>query len=72
MILRVLSSSGKLLGKINFVDLAGYEDPKRTGAKGMDFTEMNKVKETLHTLLKVIYAFNANETHVPYSYKILW
>ncbi|PSS33062.1 Kinesin-like protein [Actinidia chinensis var. chinensis] len=60
------SSNTKLLGKINFVDLAGYEDARRKSFEGLNLVESSRFNKSLYALLNVIYAINANETHVPY------
>ncbi|XVE58520.1 hypothetical protein DITRI_Ditri04bG0175900 [Diplodiscus trichospermus] len=55
-----------LLGKMNFVDLAGYEDGRRKSTDGVDVLENNKINKSIYALQNVIYALNANESHVPY------
>ncbi|XAR53651.1 Plus-end-directed kinesin ATPase [Bertholletia excelsa] len=60
------SSDTKLLGKINFVDLAGYEDIRRKSSEGLNLAESSKINKSLYALQNVVYALNANETHVPY------
>ncbi|PIM98594.1 Plus-end-directed kinesin ATPase [Handroanthus impetiginosus] len=56
----------KLVNKINFVDLAGYEDPKRCSRDGMTPAESNRINKPLYALLNVVSAINANEIRVPY------
>ncbi|XP_047968200.1 kinesin-like protein KIN-10C isoform X2 [Salvia hispanica] len=53
----------KLANKINFVDLAGYEDLRKQGTTPVDSNRKNK---SLYALLNVISAISANETRVPY------
>lgn len=53
-------------GKMNFVDLAGYEDIRRKSSEGLIFVENTKVNKSIYTLYNVVYALNANESHVPY------
>ncbi|PSR93458.1 Kinesin-like protein [Actinidia chinensis var. chinensis] len=60
------SSTTKLLGKINFVDLSGYEDARRKSFEGLILVESSRFNKSLYALLNVIYAINANETRVPY------
>ncbi|KAG1361323.1 kinesin-like protein KIN-10C [Cocos nucifera] len=55
-----------LVGKMNFVDLAGYEDTKQKITAKSHPAENAKVNKSLYTLLNVIYALNANETYIPY------
>ncbi|KAJ0966670.1 hypothetical protein J5N97_023587 [Dioscorea zingiberensis] len=54
------------LGKINFIDLAGYEDAKHISNPKPHLSETAKVNKSLFQLLNVVYALNANEIHVPY------
>ncbi|XP_052204728.1 kinesin-like protein KIN-10C [Diospyros lotus] len=70
LIVRILfnkeDSNVKLLGKINFVDLAGYEDARRKSCEGLNLVESNRVNKSLYALLNVVYALNTNEGRVPY------
>ncbi|XP_019709533.1 kinesin-like protein KIN-10B [Elaeis guineensis] len=59
-------TSRSLVGKMNFVDLAGYEDTKQKSNAKSHPAESAKVNKSLYTLLNVIYALNANETYIPY------
>ncbi|XVF53585.1 hypothetical protein PTKIN_Ptkin05aG0110100 [Pterospermum kingtungense] len=54
------------LGKMNFVDLAGYEDGRRKSTDGVNLLENNKINKSIYALQNVVYALNANESHVPY------
>ncbi|XVF12519.1 hypothetical protein REPUB_Repub08aG0125400 [Reevesia pubescens] len=54
------------LGKMNFVDLAGYEDSRRKSTDGVNLLENNKINKSIYALQNVVYALNANESHVPY------
>ncbi|KAK1409137.1 hypothetical protein QVD17_35662 [Tagetes erecta] len=56
----------KCLGKMNFVDLAGYESAHRNSVDGTNFIEGTQINKSLNALLNVIHAVNANETRVPY------
>ncbi|XVE64243.1 hypothetical protein DITRI_Ditri07aG0085700 [Diplodiscus trichospermus] len=53
-------------GKMNFVDLAGYEDGRRKSTDGVNLLENNKINKSIYALQNVVYALNANESHVPY------
>ncbi|KAH1075424.1 hypothetical protein J1N35_027752 [Gossypium stocksii] len=53
-------------GKMNFVDLAGYEDAKRKSTSSFNLLENNKINKSIYALHNVVYALNANESHVPY------
>ncbi|KAB1204842.1 Kinesin-like protein KIF22 [Morella rubra] len=55
-----------LVGKMNFVDLAGYKDTRRTGADGVDLVESTKINKSIYALYKVVYSLNANGSHVPF------
>ncbi|KAI9161133.1 hypothetical protein LWI28_014691 [Acer negundo] len=52
--------------KMNFVDLAGYEDARRKSSEGLNLIEITKVNKSIYALHKVVTALNANENHVPY------
>ncbi|KAL8557166.1 hypothetical protein ACS0TY_004571 [Phlomoides rotata] len=54
--------------KINFVDLAGYQDLRRSGITP---AESNRKNKSLYALLNVVSAINANEMRVPYRESIL-
>ncbi|KAM0942057.1 putative plus-end-directed kinesin ATPase [Dioscorea sansibarensis] len=54
------------LGKMNFIDLAGYEDVKRISDPKPHLSESAKINKSLFQLLNVVYALNANEMYVPY------
>ncbi|KAL8095879.1 kinesin-like protein KIN-10C isoform X2 [Apium graveolens] len=66
----VLSNSGnsnaKLVGKMNFVDLAGYEDARRISVDHANSGETANINKSLYALLNVVYAVNTNESRVPY------
>ncbi|KAK8599472.1 hypothetical protein V6N13_077393 [Hibiscus sabdariffa] len=54
------------LGKMNFVDLAGYEDGRRKSTVGVNLLENNIINKSIYALHNVIYALNADDSHVPY------
>ncbi|KAE8733912.1 ATP binding microtubule motor family protein, putative isoform 2 [Hibiscus syriacus] len=54
------------LGKMNFVDLSGYEDVRKKGTGGVNLQESNIINKSIYALHNVVYALNANESHVPY------
>ncbi|KAK6936827.1 hypothetical protein RJ641_033857 [Dillenia turbinata] len=56
----------QFVGKMNFVDLAGYEDIRRKISDGPNITESAKINKSLYAIQNVIHALNANEGHVPY------
>ncbi|XP_017255246.1 kinesin-like protein KIN-10C isoform X2 [Daucus carota subsp. sativus] len=66
----VLSDSGnpnsKVVGKMNFVDLAGYEDARRNSIDCANPVETANINKSLYALLNVVYALNTNESRVPY------
>ncbi|GER51013.1 alpha/beta-Hydrolases superfamily protein [Striga asiatica] len=58
--------TAKLANKINFVDLAGYEDPRKSSREGVTPTENNRKNKSLFALLSVVNAINSSESRVPY------
>ncbi|CAH1438997.1 unnamed protein product [Lactuca virosa] len=58
--------SSKLVGKMNFIDLAGYENSRRNTFDGTNLNESTRINKSLNALLNVIHAINANESRVPY------
>lgn len=46
--------------------LSGYEDARRTSRDGGALLDGNRTNKSLHAVLNVVYALNANEIHVPY------
>ncbi|XP_039046563.1 kinesin-like protein KIN-10C [Hibiscus syriacus] len=54
------------LGKMNFVDLSGYEDGRKKSTDGVNLQENNIINKSIYALHNVVYALNANESHVPY------
>ncbi|KAK4384974.1 Kinesin-like protein KIN-10C [Sesamum angolense] len=56
----------KLVNKINFVDLAGYEDPKKSSRDGITPAKSNGINKSLYAILNVVTAIYANEIRVPY------
>ncbi|KAF8412244.1 hypothetical protein HHK36_000204 [Tetracentron sinense] len=59
-------SDTHIVGKMNFVDLAGYEDTKRKSNDGHHLVEGTRINKSIYTFQNVVYALNANESHVPY------
>ncbi|KAL6509301.1 hypothetical protein OROGR_022611 [Orobanche gracilis] len=55
----------KLANKISFVDLAGYEDPRKSSRDGITVAESNR-NNKLYALLNVVNAIAINEIRVPY------
>ncbi|GAA0171380.1 microtubule binding motor protein [Lithospermum erythrorhizon] len=53
----------KIASQMNFIDLAGYEDPRRNNEDALQIAKINK---SLYGLCNVIHAINANEIRVPY------
>ncbi|MCD7465140.1 hypothetical protein HAX54_000684 [Datura stramonium] len=51
---------------MNFVDLAGYEDSRRSGKDGITLTESTRINKSLYAIMNVVYALNTNEKRVPY------
>ncbi|XP_021713636.1 kinesin-like protein KIN-10C isoform X2 [Chenopodium quinoa] len=59
-------SCAQLVGKINFVDLASYEDSRRKSIDGFNLTEATRINKSLYTVHNVLYALNAKDARVPY------
>ncbi|KAF3485561.1 hypothetical protein F2Q69_00056463, partial [Brassica cretica] len=57
-------SSGSI-GRMNFLDLAGYEDSRKQN-NGLGPLETTRINKSIYALQNVMYALNANESHVPY------
>merc|ERR1719285_158157 len=55
-----------LNSKLNFVDLAGSEKVKKTGAKGQTLREAKKINKTLLTLGSVINALSTGSKFIPF------
>ncbi|GAB4826349.1 hypothetical protein Ancab_009215 [Ancistrocladus abbreviatus] len=71
LIVHVLSSSNEyssplLLGKMNFVDLAGYEDATKKSINDSNIMEITRVNKSLYAIHNVVYALSIGESHVPY------
>ncbi|KAA8533711.1 hypothetical protein F0562_031228 [Nyssa sinensis] len=60
------NSNTKLVGKMNFVDLAGYEDARGKSSDVLNLVESTRINKSLYALLNVVYALNANESRIPY------
>ncbi|XP_073127180.1 kinesin-like protein KIN-10C isoform X2 [Henckelia pumila] len=56
----------KLENKINFVDLAGYEDPRKSSNDRITLIENSRSNKSLFALINVVNALNSNEIRVPY------
>ncbi|XP_028773227.1 LOW QUALITY PROTEIN: kinesin-like protein KIN-10C [Neltuma alba] len=54
------------VGKMNFVDLAGYEDGRKKSCDSSCLTETNKINKSIYALLNVCHALSTNESRVPY------
>ncbi|RWR91730.1 kinesin-like protein KIN-10C isoform X2 [Cinnamomum micranthum f. kanehirae] len=59
-------SNISVVGKLNFVDLAGYEDTKRMSIDIPQLLEIPRINKSLYAVENVVRALNANERHVPF------
>ncbi|XP_058076008.1 kinesin-like protein KIN-10C isoform X2 [Magnolia sinica] len=60
-------SNIRLTGKMNFIDLAGYEDRNRRMSSGSPHpAESVRINKSLYSFQKVVYSLNANDGHIPY------
>ncbi|KAK7315065.1 hypothetical protein VNO77_33597 [Canavalia gladiata] len=69
LIVHVFSQNGSVEGpvsKMNFVDLAGYEDARKKSSDGSCLAEINKINKAIYALLNVCHALSTNESRVPY------
>ncbi|KAF8049069.1 hypothetical protein N665_2301s0002 [Sinapis alba] len=57
------NADSRSLGRMNFLDMAGYEDSRKQNSDPLEITRINK---SIYGLQNVLYALNANESHVPY------
>ncbi|CAN8277328.1 unnamed protein product [Cochlearia groenlandica] len=57
--------SSSSIGRMNFLDMAGYEDSRKQN-KDIAPLEIIKINKSVYALHNVMYALNANESHVPY------
>lgn len=57
---------GLVSGKMNFVDLAGYENPRKKDSNGSDLFEITRNNKSLYVIQSVVHALNASWIHVPY------
>ncbi|KAJ0248669.1 Kinesin-like protein KIN-10C [Hirschfeldia incana] len=53
------------IGRMNFLDLAGYEDSRKQN-NDLAPLEITRINKSIYALQNVMYALNANESHVPY------
>ncbi|XP_074640908.1 kinesin-like protein KIF22 [Tubulanus polymorphus] len=56
----------KLTGKMHLIDLAGSENNKRTGNKGIRLKESGAINTSLFVLGQVVDALNQGLPHIPY------
>ncbi|KAM4025835.1 kinesin-like protein KIF22 isoform 2-T2 [Anomaloglossus baeobatrachus] len=56
----------QLTGKLYLIDLAGSEDNRRTGNKGIRLKESGAINSSLFTLSKVVDALNQGLPRIPY------
>ncbi|KAF7813151.1 kinesin-like protein KIN-10C isoform X2 [Senna tora] len=54
------------VGKMNFVDLAGYEDARKKSSDSSYLVETNKINKSIYALSNVCHALSTNESRVPY------
>ncbi|KAL8139752.1 hypothetical protein V2J09_005773 [Rumex salicifolius] len=67
MIINISSSQedASLLGRMNLVDLAGYED-KRQSVSGPNLFGISIINKSLYAIHNVLHALKSNDTRVPY------
>uniref|UniRef100_A0A1J3GKT2 Kinesin-like protein KIF22 n=1 Tax=Noccaea caerulescens TaxID=107243 RepID=A0A1J3GKT2_NOCCA len=57
--------NSRSLGRMNFLDMAGYEDSRKQNSDVAPL-EITRINKSIYALQNVMYALNANESHVPY------
>ncbi|KAL9250918.1 Kinesin-like protein [Drosera capensis] len=57
---------GLVSGKMNFVDLAGYENPRKKDSNGSGLFEITRNNKSLYAIQNVVHALNASWIYVPY------
>ncbi|GAB2223644.1 hypothetical protein Droror1_Dr00017785 [Drosera rotundifolia] len=57
---------GLVSGKMNFIDLAGYENPMKKDSNGSNLFEITRNNKSLYAIQNVVHALNASWIHVPY------
>ncbi|KAK2367074.1 kinesin protein KIN-10C [Trifolium repens] len=57
---------GGLVSKMNFVDMAGYEDARRKSSDASGLVENKQINKSIYTLLNVCHALSTNESRVPF------
>ncbi|KAF1898908.1 hypothetical protein Lal_00019029 [Lupinus albus] len=55
-----------LVSKMNFVDLAGYEDARKKSIDVSCHAEINKINKSIYALLNVCHSLSTNDNWVPY------
>ncbi|KAJ4838424.1 hypothetical protein Tsubulata_020694 [Turnera subulata] len=69
LIVHVLSrgqQSDVRMGKMHFVDLAGYEDVRRKSGDELNLAESTKINKSIYALHNVVHSLSTNEPHIPY------
>ncbi|EOA20083.1 hypothetical protein CARUB_v10000356mg [Capsella rubella] len=60
-----VTSGNANLGRMTFLDMAGYEDSRKQNS-ALAPLEIARINKSIYALQNVMYALNANESHVPY------
>ncbi|XP_061997251.1 kinesin-like protein KIN-10C isoform X1 [Rosa rugosa] len=54
------------VSKLNFIDLAGYEDTRRKSIDCINHVESSKINKSIYAMINVVNAVSSNGNHVPY------
>ncbi|XP_019098031.1 PREDICTED: kinesin-like protein KIN-10C isoform X2 [Camelina sativa] len=65
VMIHVTSANADSHGRMNFLDMAGYEDSRKQNS-ALAPLEIARINKSIYALQNVMYALNANESHVPY------
>ncbi|XP_057446162.1 kinesin-like protein KIN-10C [Lotus japonicus] len=55
-----------LVSKMNFVDMAGYEDARKKSSDISGLAETNNINKSIYAVMNVCHALSTNESRVPY------
>ncbi|KAM5557373.1 kinesin-like protein KIN-10C [Rosa sericea] len=60
------NSDSLQVSKLNFIDLAGYEDTRRKSIDCVNHVESSKINKSIYAVINVVNAVSSNGNHVPY------
>ncbi|KAL6127699.1 hypothetical protein ACLB2K_071062 [Fragaria x ananassa] len=60
------NSDSPQISKLNFIDLAGYEDTRRKSTDCVNHVESSKINKSIYAMINVVNAVSSSGNHVPY------